>query len=245
MSNKIKELQNIAEPIETLDIVGNDTDDKSDNAQGQACDDTANVPRMVPLKALEAERRKYKDKLDDPELKATRALADKLKSTFGRDISELMSALDGKNDTLAEELGLSPKAVEYLAAGHKELAQVKAQLKKQARFGELYDMSHSDFYADAPSKRAELEQYADEHNCDMKAAYNALFVEKRYRELLSATHEDILRGIEKKREHRIDAVYGGDGNGGVMQSMRLSPEQLEIAKAYGMSAEEYAKYSRS
>ena len=198
--------------------------------------------KMVPLKALEAERKKYKEKLDDPSVKLAKELSEKLQKTFGKDLSEIYNALDlADGDRIAEELGLSGKAFEFLRENQRQIECVKDKVRRQELYSQICELQGNKFYSDAMEHRSALEEYAVTNKCDIKTAYNVLFAEEKFEEIQRMTEQAIIENFEYKQGRKIDAVSGGDGIA-TGERLALTKDQLETAKAYGMTAEEYARY---
>ena len=230
MGGKMREAELLKDEFEVMSVV--DEIEELPEVQG----------KMVPLKALEAERKKYKEKLDNPDIKMAKDLADKLQKTFGKDLGEIYSALDlADGDQIAEELGLSGKAFEFLRENQRQIASVQDKVARQELYTQICELSGNKFYGDAMEHRAALEDYAVNHKCNIKTAYNVLFAEEKFEEIKRMTEQEIMENFEYKQGVKIDAVGGGDGVA-ASGRIQLTKDQLDIAKAYGMTAEEYFKY---
>jgi len=215
------------------------------------------IKRMVPLSTLEAERKKFRERLarlqsaeanvntdaeeadvSEQDSDGTEISDDEPMATSG-DTASAGNNNQGKQDDSEEsDSGVQGGEGDDPAT----LEEVLRRLERQERLTQFYELAQQPFYSDILAHREVLEQYTSEHHCTVKEAYNALHAERRYEEVRRNAEQDALANIERKDSRRLEAYNGGDGNGAVRSAVRLTKEQFEAARAYGMSAEEYARY---
>ena len=199
--------------------------------------------RMVPLKALEAERKKFKSKLDDPKLKMAQDVATKLQNIFGKDLPQIygdIAVLD--DDAIAEELGISKKALGILRENQRQIESVRDEMRQHEFSRQLGEMASSPYYSDAYQYAESLQEYAKQNKCDIKTAYNILFAEQKFDEIKRSAEQQAIDNFNKRQVMRLDAVTSGQSGGQSRTRVKLTKEQMEVAKAYGMTPEEYVKY---
>lgn len=199
--------------------------------------------RVVPLKALEGERKKFKAKLDDPNLKMAKDVASKLQNIFGKDLTQIYSdikVLD--DDAIAEELGISKKALSVLRENQKQIEEVRDEMRRHEFNRQLGEMASSPYYCDAYQYSEALQEYALQNNCDLKTAYNVLFAEQKFEEIERNTERQVVENFNKRQVMRLDAVSGSQAGGKLRSKVKLTKDQLAVARAYGMTPEEYVKY---
>lgn len=155
--------------------------------------------KMVPLKALQEERRKFKNKLSKIEEKI---------------MDEVTIEAPQKTEIQAEN--------DYLM--------------------ELAELTQNPYYNDSPQKIAELKEYAIQNNTSLKNAYNILFAEAKFEEIKQKAEEEVKNKLNAKQAMAIPALATGS-NANPQSKPKLTEAQRESARLYGMTDEEYIKYS--
>ncbi|MDR1100936.1 MAG: hypothetical protein LBL34_01035 [Clostridiales bacterium] len=210
--------------------------------------------RMIPLKALQAERRKLKAKLSNPRLKKGVEIMEKLEELFGVDGEEIAETLEQAELLQAELAGaeMEPQQTEASVdlqegAGEKQVeppsdeVPLKGGKPRSDFLADFIEMTKNPLYADCAEHIDEVCDYASENNTSLKTAYNALFAEAKYDEIRQEAERKTLEEVERRQSRRIPAVVGAT-EATVRKAVKLNKDQLACAEAYGMTPEEYAVY---
>jgi len=185
---------------------------------------------VVPKKALLAERKKYQRKLQ--------ALKEQLQQKPSED--DTKKSLD--------ELGLDENIANTLASliskSKSKAENVEALVNKKFRDLEFENLKNDSFYSDAEDFREELEEMADKTGMTVKQCYNAMFGESKYKlsetALRSKIEQEVLANVKKRQEYgSIDTTENGETEV-KSNKIKLTKDEMDIAKAAGMTAAEYA-----
>lgn len=155
------------------------------------------------------------------------------------DISDYSHLSD---EELALKLGASSKIIRAIRQNQINMEKLNENMKLSDLDRQIDSLSNKEFYNDISVYKDQLKQYAIEKNCDIKTAYNSMFAERRYEEIKKLTEKKCAENFSKKQSRYIEASTGGSSNSNFANIPNLTKEQLEVAKAYGMSASEYARY---
>ncbi|WP_461246262.1 hypothetical protein [Treponema sp. R6D11] len=181
--------------------------------------------RTVPLRALEKERAKFKQRLADPELVRGQKILGKLKEMFQMESQEV--------ETLIEENKLS------VANEATEAVKPDNQNDFLTEFAELIK---NPVYSDAGNYIEEIKTYASDNSCNLKTAYNALFAEKKYAEIKKDAEAMAFADYLTRKSEDVPASLSGGGAAAKDERTKLDTEHIKAAEKYGMSTEEYLKF---
>lgn len=214
------------EPDEELEDIDDSEEPEAENPE-----------KTVPLKALEAERKKYRDRLNDPKLKKAMALAEKLAAATGKDYDGIMAELDSIEVQRQVSAGVPKEIAEAFVAQQREIAEVRKSLNKQKYDIEVEQLKKNAFYSDIDDVRDSVEEYAATKGVTLKEAYNALYADNKYTSMETAIEQRILNNLAKKQGKKLDTTSNGTVK--VQSNVKLSPEQKAMAKMAGMTELEY------
>lgn len=234
--------------IET-DEVDNNENEKSEDEQDAGEKDETEVEtevepskenevleeKQVPLKALQAERQKWKDRVKQMESKAS--IADKLAKMSGVDVDALQTQIDQFEQQNYIKQGVDPQMAQALVQQQKQMAEFQQSLNKQKMDMEFNSIKSEPYYADAENYREELEELAGRTGLTVKQAYDVLRGDERRKEYEREMEQRILNNLQKKQKTKIDT--SASGNQQPKPKVNLTAEQLEFAKFAGMTPQEY------
>jgi len=191
--------------------------------------------KMVPLKALEAERHKWKQKLQDQDkyIKAARKLTD----ATGKDIDSLLQEMDSIETQKHVESGMSEEQAKAYVAMQRKIEEMEIKQNKQKYDIEFAELKSNPFYSDAESNREDLESFANRTGLSIKQAYNALYGDLKYADMERTLEQKILNNLQKKQQKAVDVSPTAETS--VKPKVNLSKDQMEIAKMAGMTPQEY------
>lgn len=197
--------------------------------------------KTVPLKALQAEREKFKKRLEEAERLAS--ATKKLMQQSGVDnIDDFNRQLDALEAKKLEQQGIDPQQAQYFVQQQREMNEMKRQLQKQKLDIEAGSMKQNDFYADIDDYRDELEEYAVRNNMSLEQSYMALRGAQRMKEFQAQLEQKMLNDQAKKQKKRVDTSPSGKQK--QKTKLNLTPDELAIAKMAKMTPEEYYKYKK-
>ena len=191
--------------------------------------------KTVPLKALEAERKKWQQRLKDQE-KFVKA-AQKLTSATGKDIDSLLSEMDQIETQKHIESGMNESQAKAYVAMQRQIEDMKLQQNKQKYDAEFSELKTNSFYSDAESYRDDLENFANRTGLNIKQAYNALYGDLKIADMERSIEQRILNNLQKKQNKAIDTTP--TANVTAKPKINLTSDQIELAKMAGMTPQEY------
>lgn len=211
-------------------------DDNSDDSSQQQKDN-----RTVPLSELLKERQKYKDRLNELNRKAS--LADKVMQQAGvADIEAFQQQLDQLEAQRMVQQGVPPQQAQFLVQQQRELTAMKQQLNKQKYDVEAATLKANPFFADIDDVRDELEEVAARTGLTLEQAYMATRGTQRMKDFETQVTQRVLNNQQKKQSKKLDTSNSGQPK--TQPKVKLSANELAVAKAAHMTPEEYYKYKK-
>lgn len=192
--------------------------------------------------AVIAERRKWQDRIKAYERKA--AVADKLLQASG---AQSIEALELQIDSLKvkgyEEQGYDPQTAQMLVNMQRQHDTLNQQLQQQKFDSEVQSLKADPFFADIEDWRDELEPIAQRTGQSLEAVYMGVRGRERMKEYERESEQRKIAERTKKKSAKVDTSSGG---GSVKRSTatKLTPDELAVAKAAGMSPEKYLQNKR-
>lgn len=194
--------------------------------------------KMVPLSALEAERKKWQQRLNSPEIAKAKAIADRLKATTGKDYDAIQAELDQLQVQNYVTNGVDPQMATYLVSQERQMKELTRGLNKQKRDIEVGELKSNPLYKNLEIYRDEVEAHADTTGLSMKAAYLDLYGDTLFTDMSREIEQRVLNSQAKKQAKRVDTSPSGEVK--AQPKVNLSADELAIAKAAGMTPQEYA-----
>ena len=229
-----------------LDIdVGDDDDDLDADDKEPEPKDKKKEERTVPLKVLEEERKKWKEKLkklESQEKPTVTPVAD------GFDEAKEYDRLFSKYQKAGYDEYTAKVMAEDKLEDKRELYELKRALNdtgksatKIKREIELENLANDPHYSDIHDVREDVERLVDKAGLTLKQAYNALFGETKYSsskaDMKRQIEQEVLENLRKKNSAYVDTVSNGEVDS--KPKVKLTPEELAVAKAAKMSPQEY------
>lgn len=214
-----------------------DESDESDDTPEVEASTQEQKERMVPLSALEAERNKWKQRLNDPSIAQARAIADRLKQTTGKDYTAIQEELDRVQMNNYVDSGVDENMAKYIVDQQREMESFKKTLNKQKRDAEISELKQSNLYRNIEMHRDEVEEHADRTGLPLKGAYLDLFGESIFADKEREIEQRVLNGFAKKQSKKVDSSESGAPR--VKSKVDLSNDELAVAKAAGLTPTEY------
>jgi len=215
------------------------TEETEEKTKQETEEEEKEEEKMVPLRALEAERKKWKERLNDPEIQKAKAIADRLKQTTGKDYDAIQQELDQMQINQYTEHGMDPVMAQQLVQQQRQMAEIQKRLNKQQRDAEIAALKQEPFFSDIEYYRDEVEDLADRTGLSVKQAYLALRGDVRQVEYQREIEQRVLNNRSKKQKAKIDTTPSGETK--VKTSVKLTDVEKEIADAAGISYAEYAR----
>lgn len=201
--------------------------------------------KMVPLKALEAERKKWKERLEKQQKTMSKQ---KVTSESSFDADKFMKDQTKKYINIGYDEDTARIMAEEKLEDKLEMYELKQALKsngnsasKLKRDLEYESLVSDPFYEDLREVREEVEELADRSGLSLKQAYNALYGETKY----TKSRTDIERQLEQKllaNKQKKQSAFVDTSNTGSLQAntkIKLSADEIAIARSAGMTPKEY------
>jgi hypothetical protein len=229
-----------------LDIeLGDDDDDLDADDKEPEPKDKKKDERTVPLKVLEEERKKWKEKLkklEGQEKPNVTPVADGFDETkeYDRLFTKYQKA--GYDDytakVMAEDKLEDKRELYELRKSLNDTGKSATKIKREI---ELENLASDPHYSDIHDVREDVERLADKAGLTLKQAYNALFGETKYSsskaDMKRQIEQEVLENLRKKNSAYVDTVSNGEVDS--KPKVKLTPEELAVAKAAKMSPQEY------
>lgn len=223
-------------------------DDADDVGDDERDEEEGDEEKQVSLKALKAEREKWKKRLNDPSLQKALNLAEKIKKATGKDLDAIEKDLEAielqRRASAYEQQGLSKEQAFYYAQQEHQNQSLQRQVRDIQRDSELVELAKDSFYADAKAYRNELYDMVEKAQLaglpmNLKQAYNALRGEARLKEMQTDMEQ---RNLAKRRQVESKKVEN-DGTTSTKDSFskKLSKNDKAAAEELGWSYEKYYK----
>jgi hypothetical protein len=212
-----------------------DTEESAEEAGKENQEVLTQPERTVPLKALEAERKKWQERLKEQE-KFVKA-AQKLTSATGKDIDSLLNEMDQIEMQKHVESGMNEKQAREFVEMRRKIEETQLQMNKQKYDAEFMGLKNNSFYSDAETYREELEAFANRTGLNIKQAYNALYGDLKYADMERTIEQRILNNQQKKQSKAIDTTP--TAHVAAKPKVNLTQDQIDLAKMAGMTPQEY------
>lgn len=191
--------------------------------------------KMVPLKALEAERQKWKQRIADND-KFVKA-AQKLTNATGKDIDALLAEMDHIETQKHVESGMSEEQAKAYVSMQRQIEEMRLMQNKQKYDTEFVELKNNSFYSDAETYREELEAFANRTGLNIKQTYNALYGDLKLADMERTIEQRILNNLQKKQSKAIDTTPTAHVS--TKPKVNLTQDQIDLAKMAGMTPQEY------
>lgn len=214
--------------------------------EGSASNESEAAEKTVPLSALHKERdekRRYRD-----EAKQIRPIIDRLMASTGATTpEELVSRMDAiELSRRMKERGVDEETAREMLRMETENRSLKSKEAARNFDKDIQDLANDPYYSDIADVRDDVEEFAQSRGMSVKEAYNALFAEDRARKLIEQAKQDAIASNDLKASKKIAGLsQGGNSGGSGGGAVKLSPAELSIAKAAGMTPQEYFDYKNS
>lgn len=219
-------------------------DDESDEEadEQQESDPGKGEGKNATAAAVIRERKKWQAKIKD--LEQTAAVATRFMQQTGvTDIEEMNRRMDALESQRLQQSGVPADLADRMARTERQLKEQERDIRRQKHALEFEKLKIDPFYADIEDYRDELEEIAERTGSSLKAAYLAEHGERRIKEREAEIEAKVKANKQKRAAKKVDTSPTGAG-GKASKRVNLSPEERAIAKAAGMSQEEYAKYKK-
>lgn len=214
--------------------------------EGNASNESEAAEKTVPLSALHKEREEKRRYRDD--VKRYRPIIDRLMSSTGaRTPEELISRMDGVElSRRMKERGVDEDTAREMLRIEEENRSLKGREAAMNFDRDINELSANPMYADIADVRDDVEEFARDRGMSIKEAYNALFAEDRARKLIEQAKADAVASKELRDSKKIAGLsQSGNSSASGGGAVKLSPAELSIAKAAGMTPQEYFDYKNS
>lgn len=193
-------------------------------------------------KAVEAERKKWKNKLNKSITQPITSTTFNEGEFLEKKISEYIE--DGYPEGTAKIEARRDLNYEKRLRDIESKANDRNDSTKLRRDFEVDQLSRDAYYADLkdPDIREEVEEYANKKGVSMEEAYNAKFAKSKRLELEKQIEQRLLNEQRKKKSADVD--YTSNGEQGAKPKVKLTGDQLAAAKMLNMTPQEYYEFSR-
>lgn len=234
-------------------------DDPEDDDQDDVDDDAEDNPDIDPedkgkkqqagkgknetAAAVIAERKKWQAKLQKIEQEA--AVAKRFMSQIGvADLDEMNRRMDAFEAEKLAKQGVPADLAERMARSERQLKEQERDIRRQKFAFEAERLKADPFYADLEDYREELEELAERAGMSLKAAYLSQHGDRRIKERETEIETKVKANKEKRAAKKVDTSPTGSNSNKSTRRVNLSADERAIAKAAGMTPEEYAKFKR-
>lgn len=191
--------------------------------------------------AVIAERKKWQAKLEAANKKA--ALAEKMMQHAGvSDLETFQKQLDALEAQKHIDQGVDPAYAQMLVTQQRQLAEMQRTLNRQKYDVQVTQLKSNPFFADIDDVREEVEEFADRSGLTLEQAYMAVRGPQRMKDFETQVTQRVLNNQQKKQSKKLDTSNSGQPK--TQPKVKLSADELAVAKAADMTAEEYYKYKK-
>lgn len=186
------------------------------------------------------EKRRYRD-----EAKRSRPIIDRIMAATGaRTPEEIISKMDAIDlSRRMKERGVDEETAREMLRMEEENRGHRAREAAMNFDRDINELSANPMYADIADVRDDVEEFARDRGMSIKEAYNALFAEDRARKLIEQAKADAVASKELRDSKKIAGLsQSGNSSASGGGAVKLSPAELSIAKAAGMTPQEYFDY---
>lgn len=220
-----------------------DSDDSDASAADQRHKQVKGKGNNPTAAAVIAERKKWQAKLKEAEKAA--AIAKRfMQQTGATDLEELNRRMDAFESQRLQEQGVPQELADRIAATERQLKEQQTDIRRQKFAVEAERLKSDPFYSDLDDHLEELESLAERTGQSLKSVYLAEHGERRLKEREAEIEAKVKANKENRAKKKVDTSPTGSSSNKQMKRVTLSATERAIAKAAGMTPEEYAKYKR-
>jgi hypothetical protein len=186
-----------------------------------------------------AAKKKADEEFDPERARATIAAQRASEAKLKADIKALKEKADAYDKAQAEKLSEQEKLAKEAEDAKALAATAQKQLREAKLLAELAKPEHGIVNAAAAAKLIDGVEFDDDgepKNLTEKGADGKSLIES----FLAAN--SFLKGQAQTPDSTVDFGGGANRGGGGASTAQLTQEELDAAKSFGMSPEEYAKY---
>lgn len=190
-------------------------------------------------KAVIAERRKWQEKMKVLEKQAK--VAERLMNQAGvNDADEFIQRLDFLESQRLQEHGVPAELADRMAKAEREIKEQQSDIRRQRLDVEAEKLKSDPFYADIDEHMDELADFALQTGVSLEDAYLVKHGKRRMKERETEIEAKVKSNRAKRDAKKVDVSPSGSSS--TKKRVSLTAEQRAVAKAAGMTPEEYAKY---
>lgn len=195
-------------------------------------------------RAVIAERRKWQERMKALEKEA--GLARRLMEQTGvKDFEEMNRRMDALHANTLIQQGVPAEMAHSMAIGQRQIAEMQQQLKGYKYDGEVQRLKADPFFADIDQYRDDFTEIAERTGQTLEAVYMAQRGRQRMKERESEIEAKVKASKERKAKKAVSTSPTGKSASAAAKSrVQLSAAEKAVAKAAGMTPEEYAKFRK-
>lgn len=220
---------------EESDVDDQDAGTEEQQVKGKGKNETA--------AAVIAERKKWQAKLKELEQQATIAKRF-MEQTGVTDIEEMNRRMDALESQRLQQSGVPVELADRMAKTERQLKDQERDIRRQRYAMEAEQLKADPFYADLDDYREELEELAERNGMTLRQVYMSEHGERRMKEREAEIEERVKSNSRKRSAKKVDTSPTGSNSNKNTRRVNLSADERAIAKAAGMTPEEYAKYKK-
>ncbi|PWV90257.1 hypothetical protein DFQ01_14433 [Paenibacillus cellulosilyticus] len=221
-------------------------DEQNEESEGDETteDDGSNVRggkgKNATANAVIAERKKWQERMRKLEKEA--ATAKRFMQQVGvGDVDELNRRMDAMEAHRLTQQGVPAEVAQQYAATQRQLADIQQQMRKSKYDAEATRLKADPFYADLDDYREEFEEEAERLNMSLEDVYWMRRGRERMKERENEVTAKVKADKAKTQAKKVVTSPTGNNAGQSTKRVQLSAIERQIAKAAGMTPEEYAK----
>lgn len=194
-------------------------------------------------RAVIAERRKWQERMKALEKEA--GLARRLMEQTGvKDFEEMNRRMDALHANTLIQQGVPAEMAHSMAIGQRQIAEMQQQLKGYKYDGEVQRLKADPFFADIEQYREEFEGIAERTGQTLEAVYMAQRGRQRMKEREGEIEAKVKASKDRKAKKAVSTSPTGKSAAATKSRVQLTAAEKAVAKAAGMSPEEYAKFRK-
>ncbi|MCM3746530.1 hypothetical protein M3223_04095 [Paenibacillus pasadenensis] len=239
--------QEETEDEEEQDDSEGEADESSDEVEdeGEEADTTGGKKGPDTTgRAVIAERRKWQARMKELEKEA--GIARRLMEQTGvKDFEEMNKRMDALHAQNLIQQGVPEHIAHSMALGQRQIAEMQQQLKGYKYDGEAQRLKADPFFADIEQYREEFEGIAERTGQTLESVYMAQRGRQRMKEREAEIEAKVKASKERKAQKSVSTSPTGKSASPAAKSrIQLSAAEKAVAKAAGMTPEEYAKFRK-
>ena len=204
----------------------------------------AEAEKTVPLAALHEARNKLRE-ANSRNRKLENIVSRLYESTGASTPEELLNRMD--NIELAKVMksrNIDEDTARFIMGMQNENRELKKQSDKRNFDTEINVLAQNPMYDDILDVRDEVEDYAMQKGLGIKEAYNALYGESRATKMSEAAKREAAEQQKLKDSKKIKGLSQRGSGSAVESEINLTPSELEVARAAGLTPKQYAQYKK-